>query len=51
MKFTYKDITNSLKDLGLLELMNLEKALYKELDRRTEKLNTYKKIDERRNKK
>lgn len=40
MKFTFAEIQNSLEYLGLLELLNLEKALYHELGKRANKLNS-----------
>lgn len=38
MKFTYKQIKDSIKELGLVELFYLEKEIYLELNKRAKKL-------------
>ena len=39
----FKDILKMIKELGLLELFNLEKAIYEELEFRSNKLKEIKK--------
>ena len=44
MKFTYKQIINSLEHLGVLELFNLDKAIIFEIDKREKELKKFKRV-------